>query len=184
MAALVLGALCQLGDRTPWLAAILADRYRAPGIVILSATIALTLNYALGALGGVLLAPLLAPEAQDLLLALALVLAGVSASWRDKAPDRLTNWRLGTFGTSALGLAIMVFGDRMQFIVVALAARSTLPWLAAVGATLGALAVTVPAILVGEARWIALPRGAMSLTSGAILTIAGVVIGLKSIALI
>ena len=35
-------------------------------------------------------------------------------------------WRLGAFGTSVLGLAIMIFGDRMQFVVVALAAGSHL----------------------------------------------------------
>ncbi|WEK43854.1 MAG: TMEM165/GDT1 family protein [Candidatus Sphingomonas colombiensis] len=184
MAGLVLAALCQLGDRTPWLAAILGDRYRAPGVVIAAVALALAGNYALGALGGILLAPLLAPEARGMLLALALVLAGVGTSWRDKAPDRLANWQLGAIATSVLGLAIMVLGDRMQFIVAALAARSTLPWLAAVGATLGALAVTVPAILIGEARWIALPRRAISLATGACMILAGIVIGLQSIALI
>lgn len=184
MAGLVLGALCQIGDRTPWLAAILSDRYRAPGTIILSAIIALTANYALGAVGGLMIAPLLAPEARDLLLALALMLAGVSASWRDKAPDRLTNWRLGAFGTSAIGLAIMVFGDRMQFIAAGLAMRSPLPSLAAVGATIGALAVIVPAIVIGEAGWVALPRRLMSLASAAILALAGIIIALRSIALI
>lgn len=184
MAGLVLGALCQLGDRTPWLAAILSDRYRAPGAVIAAAVLALAGNYALGALGGILIAPLLAPEARDMLMALALVLAGICTSWRDKAPDRLVNWRLGAILTSTLGLGIMVLGDRMQFIVAALAARSTLPWLAAVGATLGALAITMPAILIGEARWIALPRRACSLATGGCMILAGIFIGLRAIALI
>ena len=40
MAAIVAGALAQIGDRPAWLAAILADRYRAPGIVILAAALA------------------------------------------------------------------------------------------------------------------------------------------------
>lgn len=184
MAALVLGALCQIGDRTPWLAAILADRYNARGTIIAAAALALALNYALGALGGILVAPLLAPEARDMLLAFALILAGIGISWRDKAPDRLTGWRPGAVVTSFLGIAIMVFGDRMQFIVAALAARSPLPWLAAVGATLGALAVSVPAIMIGEARWIALPRRMIGLAIGAIMALAGIIIGLKSIALI
>ena len=34
MAALVAAALAQVGDRPAWLAAILADRYRAPGLVV------------------------------------------------------------------------------------------------------------------------------------------------------
>ncbi len=183
MAALVLGALCQLGGRTPWLAAILSDRFRPP-VVIAAAAAAFATNYALGALAGILIAPMLAPEARDLLLAMALILASFGISWRRKAPDRLAGWKLGAAGTSLLGLSIMAFGDGMQFIAVALAARSALPWLAAVGATLGALAVTMPAIAIGEARWIALPLRAMALTAGGILLVSGAVIALKSIALI
>ncbi len=185
MAGLVLGALCLSGDRTPWLAAILADRFRAArGLVIAATALAFVGNYALGALGGILVAPLLSPEAGSLLLALSLILAGLGASWRQKTPDRLTGWRLGPFGTSALGLAIMIFGDRMQLVAAALAARSPLPWLAAVGASLGALGIVVPAIIIGEAGWLALPRRLISIASAAILTLSGVIIGLRSIALI
>ncbi len=72
----------------------------------------------------------------------------------------------------------------MQFVTLALAARSPLPWLAAVGATLGALAVTVPAIVIGEAGWTALPRRAVALASAAMLTGAGIVVALRSISLI
>lgn len=184
MAALVLGAICQAGDRTPWLAAILADRYRARATIIAAAVLALALNYVLGALGGVLLAPRLTPEARGMLLGLALVFAGLGTPLRRAAPDRLTGWRLGAFGTSATGMVIMAFGDRMQFVTLALAARSPLPWLAAVGATLGALAVTVPAIVIGEAGWTALPRRAVALASAAMLTGAGIVVALRSISLI
>ena len=41
MAALVLGAICQAGDKTPWLAAILADRFRVPAVVIGATAVAL-----------------------------------------------------------------------------------------------------------------------------------------------
>ena len=184
MAALVLGAICQAGDRTPWLAAILADRYRAPAIVIAAAAIALGLNYTLGAIGGMLIAPMLSPEARAVLLGLALVLAGAGTAFRLRAPDRLDGWRLGATGTSVLGLVIMAFGDRMQFVVAALAARSTVPWLAAVGATLGALAVTVPAIVLGEARWQALPLRMIAIVTAGILIAAGIVIALGGLSLI
>lgn len=184
MAALVLGALTQLGDRTPWLAAILADRYRAPGTLFAAAAIALALNNAVGTVGGVLVAHLLTSNAKLLLLALALVLAGVTVQLRDKSPDRLSGWRLGAFGTSALGLAILAFGDRMQFVTAALAARSTLPWAAPVGATLGALAVCAPAIVLGEERWLALPLRPVRIASGAVLALAGVVLGLSALRLL
>lgn len=184
MAALVLGAICQAGDKTPWLAAILGDRYRAPGVVIAAALLALATNYAIGVAGGMLLAPLMTPEAKRLLLALSLIFAAAGTTWRATSPDRLSGWRLGAFGTSALGLAIMVFGDRMQFVVVALAARSDMPALAAVGGTIGALAVIVAAVTIGEKAWLALPQRAIRAGTAAVLGVAGVVIGLGALQLI
>lgn len=184
MAAIVLGALTQATDKTPWLAAMLADRYRSPGFVILAAALALAVNYALGAFGGLIVGALLTPEARLLLLALALVLAGLGTAIRDKAPDSLAGWRVGRGVTVSAGLFIMVFGDRMQFIVAALAARSVLPWAAAVGATIGALAVTGFAALNGERAWRALPLRAIRIAVAAVLTVAGVVIGLSAVALI
>jgi putative Ca2+/H+ antiporter (TMEM165/GDT1 family) len=174
MAALVLGALTQLGDRTPWLAAILADRFRSPATLIVAAAVALALNNAVGTIGGVLVAKLLTPNAKLLLLALALVLAGLTVQLGRKSPDRLSGWRLGAFGTSVTGLAILAFGDRMQFVTAALAARTTLPWAAPVGATLGALAVCVPAIVLGEERWLALPLKPVKIVSGVVLGLSAV----------
>lgn len=184
MAALVLGAICQAGDKTPWLAAILADRYQKPGLVVLATALALFVNYTLGVIGGILIAPVLTPEVRLLLLALALLLAGVSTTFRAKSPDRLARWRLGAFGTSAIGLAIMVFGDRMQFVVVALAAGSDLPWLAAIGATIGALMVATPAALLGERQWLALPQRVIRIGTAAVLVLLAMNIGLGAAGLI
>ena len=184
MAALVLGALTQLGDRTPWLAAILADRYRSTATLVVAAAVALLLNNVVGTVGGVLVAKLLTPNAKLLLLALALVLAGVTVQLGRKSPDRLAGWKLGAFGTSVLGLAILAFGDRMQFVTAALAARTTLPWAAPVGATLGALAVCVPAIVLGEERWLALPLRPVKIVSGAVLTVGGIIMGLSAVGLV
>ncbi len=95
MAALVAAALAQVGDRTAWLAAILADRYRRPGLVIALAALALALAGGIAAAGGALLAPLLSPNAKQLMLALALLLQGGGALFPAKLPDRLDRWRLG-----------------------------------------------------------------------------------------
>lgn len=184
MAALVLGAICQAGDKTPWLAAILADRFRAPVMVIMATAVALAANYALGVAGAMIIASLLSTEARLLLLALALLLAAVGTTLRARSPDRLEGWRLGALGTSTLGLAIMIFGDRMQFVVLALAARSELPWLAAVGGTIGALAVAAPATLMGEERWLALPQRPIRIASAVLLALVGIVTGLSALRLI
>ena len=184
MAALVAAALAQIGDRPAWLAAILSDRYRAPGLVIAMAVLALLGAGLLAAVAGALLAPQLTPEAKQLFLAVALLFQGVGAMVPVKAPDRLTGWRLGATLTSLAGLFILAFGDGVQFIVVALAARAELPWLAAVGATLGSLAVIVPAAMLGEAGWTALPLVTLRRIVGAVFVIAALWLGLGALRLI
>jgi len=93
MAALVLGAITQASDRTPWLAAILADRL-GRATVSVALVVALAINYALAVVGGRLLAPMMTPEAKLLLLALALLLAGLGTGWRAKGRRR---WSIGAF---------------------------------------------------------------------------------------
>lgn len=184
MAALVAAALAQVGDRPAWLAAILADRYRAAGIVIAMAALAIAMAAALAAAAGVLLAARMTPEAKQLLLGLALVLQGGGALFPVKAPDRLERWRLGAAATSLIGLFILAFGDGVQFIVLALTARAPLVWLAPLGATLGSLAVIAPAAVLGEAGWQALPLRPLRRGIGALFLIAGLWLGLGALRLI
>jgi putative Ca2+/H+ antiporter (TMEM165/GDT1 family) len=184
MAALIAAALAQIGDKAAWLAAILADRYRAPGLVIAMAAVALLGAGLLAALMGALLAPKLTPEAKQLFLALALLFQGAGAVFRVKAPDRLPRWRLGAALTSLLGLFILAFGDGVQFIVLALAARAELPWLAAVGAMLGSLAVIVPAAMLGERGWTALPLATVRRIIGGLFVLAALWLGLGALRLI
>lgn len=183
MAALVAAALAQIGAAPARLAAILADRYRRPATVILAATLALAVASALAVIAGIFLAPLLTPNARLLMLALALVLQGGGALLPAKSPDRLAGWRLGNFGTSAIGLFILFFGDGVQFVVVALAARSTVPWLAAVGATLGALAVIAPAALLGETAWQRLPLKPARLAIAILFLLTGLIVAVQAMAL-
>ena len=184
MAALVAAALAQIGDRPAWLAAILSDRYRAPGRVIAAAALALLAAGLLAALAGSLLAPRLTPEAKQLFLALALLFQSAGAVFPVRPPERLAGWRLGALPTSLLGLFILAFGDGVQFIVLALAARATLPWLAAIGATLGSLAVIGPAALLGEAQWAALPLATLRRIIGALFVVAALGLGLSALRLI
>jgi putative Ca2+/H+ antiporter (TMEM165/GDT1 family) len=184
MAALVVGALAQVGDRTAWLAAVLADRYRRPLIVSLMAGIALLVASAAAVIGGIVLAPRMTPEAKQFFLAVALVALGGGSFFPVKALDRLANWRLGTAATSLLGLLILAFGDGLQFVVLALAARSPMPWLAVIGATIGSMAVIVPAVMLGEGAWCALPLRLARRGIGVALVGTGVAIGIAAIGLI
>lgn len=183
MAALVAAALAQVGDRTAWLAAILADRYGAAKVIAMAA-LALIAASGIAAVAGALLAPMLAPNAKQLMLALALLLQGGGALLPAKAPERLDRWRIGAMATAALGLFFLAFGDGVQFIVVTLAARSPVPALAAVGATIGSLAVVVPAAVMGEADWVKLRLRPIRIGIGVLFLVAGAVLGLGAVALI
>ena len=184
MAALVAAAAAQIGDRTAWLAAILADRWRRPGLVIACAALGLLAAGGIAAAGGAVLAPMLAPNAKLLLLALALLLQGSGNLVRAKAPDRLQGWRIGPAPTAFLGIFILAFGDGVQFIVAALASRSPVPALAAVGATLGSLAVVAPAALLGEEAWLKMPLRTSRRVIGIVLLIAGATMAISALGLV
>lgn len=184
MAALVAALLTQASDRAPWAAALLGDRFgNNKGAVIAATALALALGNAIGVVGGMLIAPALSPNARDLLLALALVSGGVTAFWPIKRA-KPRGWRGGAFLVTLLTVGLLGFGDRMQFITAALATRSETPALAAVGATIGALAVVVPAILLGEGKLRRLPTDPLRLIAAALLTVGGVVRGLGALRLI
>lgn len=184
MAALVAASLAQPGDRTAWLAAILADRWRRPGLVIAMAALGLLAASGIAAAAGALLAPTIAPNAKQLLLALALLLQGAGSFLPVKMPDRLDGWRIGATATTFLGFLILAFGDGVQFIVAALAARSTVPALAAIGATLGSLAVVAPAALLGEATWLRPPWRRLRAGMGALFLVTGTILALGALGLV
>ena len=184
MAALVVAALAQVGDRPALLAAILADRYRAPGTVIAASLLALTAASTIAAALGALLAPKLTPEAKQLLLALALAMQGGGAILPAKPPERLDGWRLGAFLTSLCGLFILLFGDGVQFVVAALAARTPVPALAAAGATLGGVVPMAAAATLGEKGWTALPLVPARRAIGALFVLAALWLGLGALRLV
>lgn len=183
MAALVAAALAQIGDRPAWLAAILADRYRTPFLVTLAAMMALIAASGLAAAAGAALAPMLTPAARQALLALALILQGGGATLPVKAPDRLQGWRLGAFATSVAGLFILAFGDGLQFVLLALAARSA-PWLAATGGVIGSMVVLAPAVILGEQVWTRLPLRPIRMGVAVLFLLTGATLGLGALRLI
>jgi len=184
MAAILVAAFAQIGDRIPWLAAILADRYRKSVLVIAMAALALAAAGTFAATFGAWLAPRLTPEAKQLFLAIALMLLGTGIVGRVPPPDRLQGWRLGAALTSFLGLFILAFGDGIQFVVLALAARSPMPWLAVVGATIGSLVPVTVAAILGERDWLALPQIIVRRVVAIVFLVAGIGLALSATGLI
>ncbi len=181
--AFVAALLAQFGDRSSWLVATLADRYRRPFTITVAAAIAHGLCCAIAATGGALVAPMLTPNARRLMLALALFFAAAGALWPLKAPDRLEGWKLGPLLTPFLGVLILSFGDTAAFFTLAIAVQGS-PWLAAIGATTGAGAVALAAALAGEASWRRLPIGRFRAGFGLLCLVGGAWLAAQALRLI
>ena len=65
MAAFVAALLAQASDRTPWLTAILSDRFARPGMVIAGTVIALMIGNSIAAIGGAIIGPRIAAQCPD-----------------------------------------------------------------------------------------------------------------------
>ncbi|WP_343521161.1 TMEM165/GDT1 family protein [Sphingomonas sp.] len=176
--------LTQSGDRSPWLVALLADRFGKPLLVALAAGLAHAAGNAVAATGGLLIAPMLTPNARQLLLALALGFAAMGALWRLKPPDRLEGWKLGAFLTPLFGVFILAAGDTTQFFTLAFAAQGPAPALAAAGATMAVLVVNTAAAVMGEAAWRKLPVRAYRIGFGLVCLVAALILALGALRLI
>lgn len=182
--AFVAALLAQFGDRSPWLVAVLADRYARPWTVAFGALLAHAAGNALAGAGGMLVGAGLTPNARNLMLACALLIAALGALWRLAPPDRLEGWRLGPLPTSALGVFVLALGDTTQFFTFVFAGRGGSPWLAVIGATLGAGVVNVIAAQCGEAAWRRLPIRGFRIAFGLIALAGAAVLAASALRLI
>lgn len=183
MAAFVAALLTQTTDKTAWLGGKLGTHFDRPVAVIAGMAIALIGINAITAIGATLIAPILTPNAQALLLAFALLSAGGSSLFALK-PPKLDNARTGAFFASLFGALALGLGDRTQFLTFALAARTPLPALAAIGATLGSLVIVVPAALAGEPARKTLPFTPIRIVIALLLLLAGAIAGLSALRLL
>lgn len=175
--AFVLAALCQIVDRPALLAAVLADRYGRPLLVAFGAGLAHAAGNGIAALGGAAMAPLLTPEAQALLLAVALVLGGAGGLLPSKLASDAARLPFGALLTPAVGVFVLAAGERTQFFTLAVAAHG-MPELAAAGATLAAFAVALVAASLGEPAWRKLPLQPLRIGTGLLFMAIGVYFGL------
>ncbi len=180
---LLLTAIVQTGDRSQLLCAALAMRFGSPVQIVAAVLAASIAGAAIAAVGGVMVGEWISRDALSLFYALSLVFAGGGMlAWRRKV-DLLNGWRIGPLLTALLGIMILQFGDKGQFIVAATAARShdaLWPMLGgAAGTTLGLL----PAVIWQDAlaRW---PLRAVRLGAGAVITLIGVLLALAAFGMV
>lgn len=143
---LVVCALMNLGDRTQYQVLALAERFGRNAEVLAGILFATFLNAALSATAGWVLAPMLNQKGRLLLLAFALLWGTVALLFSARPHIAPVVGRPGAFLTSFFGLAILMLGDKAQFLVLAVAGWSGNAPLAALGGALGSLAALAPVV--------------------------------------
>jgi len=180
--AFLAAALAEIGDKTQFLAVLLAMRYRStPMAVLAGIAVAAIANSLIAGIGGGFLAGQIGFRPITLLLALALVFTGVGGLFPQKQPKMGMYDRLGPFAASAVAFFILEFGDKTQFLTFALAARAHAPLLAASGAAAGIILASAPAVLLGDQLTTMLPIRAARIGIGILFALVGTIVALGAL---
>lgn len=169
-------------DKTQQVTAMQSGRTDRPLLVLAGLALALGLSNLIAGLAGAYIADAINVRAQTLLLALALLFAGGSGLIR-RRPPRMATARLPLVTTFILCLATEM-GDRTQFLTFALAGRFDSVPLAAAGATAGALAACLPALILGEKLESAVPMRAIRYAGAALFLVAGFIAAVNALQLV
>lgn len=170
--------LAEMGDRSQILAAALAIRFRNDRVILAGLALASALNVGISAAAGSMIDGWVSEEPVLLFIALAYIFAGAGMlGWRRKV-DILTGWKTGAFMTSFLGLFILQFGDKSQFLIAANAASTPFWGFTFAGGFLGILAACMPAILMREKLAAILPIKLIRRIGGAAMFLWGLYLAL------
>lgn len=185
----IAAALAEVGDKTQLLVIAFAVRYRAPAPVIAGVAVAALANSLLAAAGGTLISGAITLRAISLLVAIALLFAGVAGFIRGKSAAEIgpgwgATWKTGPFVTTAACFFLIEFGDKTQFLTLALSAQFDAFGLAAAGATAGVVAANLPAIVLAERAPDMLKLGRLRLAVAALFLLVGSVVGLTALRLV
>lgn len=173
-------AIAEIGDRPQILCAALVIRFGRVQPVIWGLALATLANCILSAWAGSQVNQWISEEPVRLFYALSLLLAGIAMLvWR-RPVDLLENWSMGAFWTSFLGLFILQFGDKGQFILAATAARTDAWIFAALGGWIGVMIACVPAIILQERLAQSLPVPILRKCGGAIFLLIGMILAMSA----
>jgi putative Ca2+/H+ antiporter (TMEM165/GDT1 family) len=168
-------------DKTQLVTAMLVERTQRPLLVVAGLVLALAVGNVVAAVAGAWIGHLINPRATTLLTALALLFAGGSGLIM-RRPPRPATAKLPLLTAFILCLAAEM-GDRTQFLTFALAGHYDSAPFAAAGATAGALAACLPALVLGEALRTATPFRALRYVGAALFLSAGFVVAVQALRL-
>ncbi len=176
--------LAEMGDRTQILAAALALRYHKNNAVLAGLACGTLLNCSLSAAGGSVIDEWISEAPLKLFAGMAYIFAGLGMLMWRRTVDPLSGWKMPAFWTAFLGLFILEFGDKSQFIIAANAARTEFWGMTLAGGFIGIMAATIPAVILRERLAQIVPLKPIRWVSGALLLGWGITLALQAIALI
>ena len=177
----VAALLAAWSDKTQLVTAMLAERTQRPLLVFAGLFVALAASNIIAAIAGLYVGEMINPRAATLLTALALLFAGGSGLIM-RRPPRPSTMKLPLLTAFILCLAAEM-GDRTQFLTFALAARYDSAPFAAAGATAGALAACLPALVLGGELQKAVPLRAIRYVGAALFLITGFIVAVQALRL-
>lgn len=183
VSAFVAAALAEWGDKTQLIVALLAARYGRPGPVLAGFALAALLSSVAAAIGGVIVGNLITIRAMTMMVALALLFAGVAGLLRKKAPSVSGGWPGGPFVAAAALCLVAEFGDRTQFLTFAIAGRFDSAALAAAGATAGLLTAGIPAALLANRLQSVVPVKAIRYVVAGLFLVTGSIVAVNALQL-
>ena len=183
LTAFIAAALAEWGDRTQLFVIVLAARFGAARPILAGLAVAALANSLIAAIGAQFVNQLITLRALSLLVALALLFAGIGGMIRRRPPDIAARWKTGAFVTAALSLFLLEFGDKTQFLTFALAARFDSVALASAGAAAGIVAANVPAVVLGERLREAAPVAPIRYAIAALFLVAGFIVAVNALEL-
>ncbi len=172
--------LAEMGDRSQILAAALALRFGRDRMVIVALALATALNCGFSAAAGSVVDQWISEDPLRLFNGFSYLSAGVAMLWWRRPVDLLFGWKLWPFLTAFLGLLILQFGDKTQFVIAANAAVTPYWVFTALGGWLGIMAAVVPAVLLKEKLAQLLPLPTIRKVGGLLLLLWGVVQALRA----
>ena len=171
-------AVAEFGDRPQILCAALTIRYGRLSPIIWGLGLATLCNCVISVLAGSAVHQWISEDALQLFYALSLIFAGLGmVAWR-RPVNLLQQWRLGPFWTSFLGLFILQFGDKGQFVLMATAARTDMAAFAAIGGWCGVMIACMPAILFHRQLVDNVPMATIRFAGGGAFLLIGAIVAL------
>ena len=179
--AFVAAFLAEWGDKTQLIVAMLAAGTRRPLQVMAGLVLAALASNVVAGLAGVYIGHTINIRAMTLMVALALLFAAASGLFARKSGEtKIPRWPLPSAFILCLAAEL---GDRTQFLTFALAGRFDSVPLAAAGATAGALAACLPALILGEQLQKSAPLRAIRYGGAALFLITGFIAAVQALQL-